>query len=82
MLPRVAAVDFLEAESEEPRCWWATVKAIADNDYNLAAGRYKPQVVEKPPEEDPADLIREVLQTEREIQSGLEKLLREVEGVS
>jgi len=80
--PGVKAGTLLEAESEEPRCWWATVKAIADNDYNLAAGRYKPQVAEKPPEEDPAELIREVLQTEREIQTGLEKLLREVEGVS
>jgi type I restriction enzyme M protein len=69
----------LEPGSEEPRCWWASVKAIAENDYNLAAGRYKPQIAEKAPDEDPAELIRETLAIEREITEGLEKLLREVE---
>lgn len=47
---------------------------------NLAAGRYKPQVAEKAPEEDPVGLIREVLAIEREITEGLEKLLKEIEG--
>ena len=69
----------LEAGSEDPRCWWAMAEAVAGNDYNLAAGRYKPQVAEKAPEEDPAELIREVLAIEREIADGLEKLLKEVE---
>jgi len=55
-------------------------ETIADNDYNLAAGRYKPQIAEKAPDEDPAELIREVLAIEREIAEGLEKLLREIEG--
>lgn len=78
--PGVEAGALLKAGSEEPRCWWAAVKAIVDNDYNLAAGRYKPQVAEKAPEEDPAQLIREVLETEREIEGGLENLLEDVEG--
>ena len=78
--PGVEAGTLLEAGSEDPRCWWAMAEAVAGNDYNLAAGRYKPQVAEKAPEEDPAELIREVLAIEREIADGLEKLLKEVEG--
>ena len=77
----VKAGSLLPPGTEESRCWWATVKTIADNDYNLAAGRYKPQIAEKAPDEDPAELIRETLAIEREIAGGLEKLLQEVEAV-
>jgi type I restriction enzyme M protein len=79
--PGVEAGTLLESGSAKPRCWWATVKTIAGNDYNLAAGRYKPMVAEKPPDEDPVELIREVLSVEKEITKGLEKLLKEVEAV-
>lgn len=79
--PGVEAGSLLPPGSEEPRCWWTTVESVVENDYNLAAGRYKPQVAEKPPEEDPADLIRETLTLEREIVSGLEKLLKDVEAL-
>lgn len=79
--PGIEAGTLLIAGSEEPRCWWTTVKAVAENDYNLAAGRYKPQVAEKVPDEDPAELIRETLAIEREIAEGLEKLLEEVEAI-
>ena len=47
-------------------------------DYNLAASRYKPHVAEEVPDEDPAELIREVLAIERKMTAGLEKLLEEV----
>lgn len=77
--PGVEAGTLLKAGSEDPRCWWATIKMVAENEYNLAAGRYKPQVAETAPDEDPAELIRDVLQIEREIASGLEKLLKDVE---
>ena len=56
------------------------VKTIVGNDYNLAAGRYKPMVAEKPPDEDPVELIQEVLNIEKEITKGLEKLLQEVKS--
>lgn len=79
--PGVEAGSLLPPGSEEPRCWWTTVEGVAENDYNLAAGRYKPQVAEKPPEEDPADLIRETLALEREIVNGLENLLKDVEAL-
>lgn len=78
--PGVEAGALLEPGSEEPRCWWATFKAIAENDYNLAAGRYKPHMAERRPDEDPAQLIRQVLIIEREITDGLEKLLKDVES--
>ncbi len=76
--PGVEGGTLFEPGTLEPRCWWATLTTIAENDYNLAAGRYKPQIAEKPPEEDPAQLIREVLAIEREITAGLEKLLTDV----
>lgn len=57
-----------------------TSDSIAENDYNLAAGRYKPQVVENAPDEDPAELIRETLTLKRDIAEGLEKLLKEIEA--
>ena len=77
--PGVEAGAALDSGSDEPRCWWAPFDLIAGNDYNLAASRYKPHVVEEAPDEDPAELIREVLAIEREIAAGLEKLLEEVE---
>ena len=76
--PGVEAGAVLDAGSDEPRCWWAPFDAIAGNDYNLTASRYKPRVAEAVPDEDPADLIREVLAIEHEITTGLEKLLEEV----
>lgn len=78
--PGVEAGTLLEAGSEPPLCWWATTKAISENDFNLAAGRYKPQVAEKAPDEDPAEIIREVLALEKDITLGLEKLLKEIEA--
>jgi len=75
----VEAGTLLNPGSEEPRCWWATVKSIASNDYNLAAGRYKPQVAETAPDDDPVELIREVLVIEKDITDGLNQLLQQVE---
>ncbi|HIK09446.1 MAG TPA: SAM-dependent DNA methyltransferase [Oscillatoriaceae cyanobacterium M33_DOE_052] len=79
--PGVETGTLLQPGSEDPCSWWASLAAVAQNDYNLAAGRYKPQVTEAVSEDDPVELIREVLQLEREIAAGLEKLLRDVEGV-
>ncbi|MBI1923815.1 SAM-dependent DNA methyltransferase, partial [Candidatus Poribacteria bacterium] len=78
--PGVEGGTLLEPGSEDARCWWVSIKTLASNDYNLAAGRYKPQITEAAPDEDPAELIREVLAMEREIVTGLETLLEEVES--
>ncbi|MFQ5632682.1 MAG: N-6 DNA methylase, partial [bacterium] len=77
--PGIETGTLLEPESAETKCWWATIEEITANDYNLAAGRYKPQVAEKAPEEDPAELIREVLRIEHEVTRGLENLLKEID---
>lgn len=78
--PGVEAGTLLDPGSEPPQCWWAPMETITENDYNLAAGRYKPQVADKAPEEDPAELIREVLAIEEDIAKGLKQLLKEVES--
>ena len=79
--PGVEAGTLLKSGSEKPTCWWAKTATLAQNDYNLAAGRYKPQLAEEASGDDPADLIREVLAMEQEITAGLERLLQELEAV-
>ena len=79
--PGVEVGRVLDPGSEEPRAWWAPFETIEENDFNLAASRYKPRVAEEIPEEDPAELIRDVLEMEKEITNGLQRLLREVEGI-
>ncbi|MGO8929687.1 MAG: N-6 DNA methylase [Limisphaerales bacterium] len=76
--PGTESGSLLPPGTEDAKCWWAKITTVAQNDFNLAAGRYKPQVAEKAPEEDPAELIALTLKVEREIASGLEKLLQEV----
>jgi len=78
--PGVEAATVLEPGTEQPCCWWAAFDTVAENDFNLAASRYKPRVGEEVPDEDPAELIREVLAIEREITKGLEELLSEIEA--
>jgi type I restriction enzyme M protein len=79
--PGVEGGQVMPAGTEVSRSWWVTADAIKENDYNLAAGRYKPQIAEEAPDEDPAELIRETLELEKEIVDGLENLLRDVESI-
>jgi type I restriction enzyme M protein len=78
--PGVKAQTLLDAGSLEPRSWWTSIETVAANNYNLAAGRYKPQVGEEVSQDDPVDLIRNVLSLERKITADLEKLLADVEA--
>jgi type I restriction enzyme M protein len=78
--PGKQAGAMLPPGSTEPKYWWAESEMIEASDYNLTASRYKPQIAEEVPDEDPADLIREVLKIEQEITEGLEKLLKDVEA--
>lgn len=80
--PGYQANALLDPGSEIPKCWWADMKILNANGYNLTASRYKPQISEPAPEEDPADLIREMLVFEGEITKGLKTLLAEVESKS
>ena len=70
-----------EHGSEETKCWWVSYDTIEASDFDLTANHYKPQIGEKVPDEDPADLILEVMEIEKEITAGLEKLLKDVEAV-
>lgn len=76
--PGEVANTVLKPGSPEPKCWWADYEQISESDANLAASRYKPTVGEDVSDEDPAELIREVLGLERQLVDGLEKLLKEV----
>jgi type I restriction enzyme M protein len=78
--PGVEAGAVLEPGSEPPPCWSASFETVAGNEFNLAASRYKPRGGEKASDEDPAKLVREVLALEREITTGLEQLLKEIEA--
>ncbi|MCX7001916.1 MAG: N-6 DNA methylase [bacterium] len=78
--PGIEAGTTLASGMDEPRCWWAPVSIIADNEYNLAASRYKPLITAKAPDEDPLELIHETLALEREIAEGLEKLLKNLDA--
>lgn len=77
--PGVKANTLLDAGSQEPRSWWATLETIAANNYNLAAGGYKPQIGNDALEDDPVDLIRYVRNLEHEIFNDLNLLLEKVE---
>ena len=77
--PGVEAGSVLDPGSEEPHCWWASIEMLADSEFNLTASRYKPLVGDDGPDEEPADLIRDVLVIEKEIAEGLGKLLAELE---
>ena len=76
--PGVEANSLLEPGSDQSRSWWAGFETVADNDYNLSASRYKPRIAEEVTDEDPVELIRQVLAIEHEIAAGLEKLLDKV----
>ncbi|RZB36907.1 MAG: type I restriction enzyme M protein [Desulfobacteraceae bacterium Eth-SRB2] len=78
--PGVEAGPILDPGSKEPKCWWVSYDTIEAGDFNLTASRYKPQIGEEVPDEDPADLIREVIAIEKEITVGFEKLLKYVEA--
>lgn len=77
--PGVEGKAILPPGSSPSKSWWVTNDVLEAEQYNLSASRYKPQVSEKPPEDDPADLIRETLKLERQITQGLEKLLADIQ---
>jgi len=79
-LPGEQANIMLPPGSKEPKCWWADYEMIDGSDYNLTASRYKPQISEEVPNENPTDLIQDVLKIERKIIEGLENLLKDVEA--
>jgi type I restriction enzyme M protein len=78
--PGVEGGTLLPSGSHEPQCWWTSVESIAENEYNLAAGLYKPQITENAPKGDARQLLNATLEIEREITSDLENLLQTLES--
>jgi len=76
--PGLEANTLLPHGTDEPTCWWATREKLAEGDYNLGAGQWKPRVAEKTRDEDPRDLVTEVLGDYRKVVAGLEKLMSEL----
>ncbi len=77
--PGIEANSVLQAGSDLPRCWWATIRRIGENDYNLAASRYKPTIGTSAPDDDPIDLINSLREDEQAIVEGLDSILLKVE---
>jgi type I restriction enzyme M protein len=80
--PGVQAGALLASGEAEPSAWWTSTAAIAENDFNLTAARYKPQVANAAPDENPSELIRETLKMERTIVTELEGILAETEELA
>ncbi len=78
--PGVEGGNLLEPGSAVPTCWWTGFETLATSDFNLVASRYKPHVLEKAADEDPAELIRDVLEIEDLIRAGLKQLLQGAQG--
>lgn len=76
--PGLEANALLSHGHAEPTCWWTTKDKLAESDYNLGAGQWKPRVAEKTSDEDPRELVAGVLEDYREVVKGLEKLLVEL----
>jgi len=77
--PGVEGGTVLDAGSDSPSHWWTSIKTLEENNFNLATGRYKPQIMDDVPDENPGELIREVLKIERSIINNYEVLLKELE---
>jgi len=72
--PGPEANTLLEADAEEPTCWWATIDRLADSGYSLSAATYKPTIPTRTNAEDPKALIDDLLKIEKSIVSGLDSL--------
>ncbi len=60
---------------EEAKDWTAAPEEVAENDHNLAAGRYKPFSLAAVDHDPPAQIITELQAIETRIQEGLDRLL-------
>ncbi len=77
-VPGMEANTLLPHGSEEPSCWWVTREKLAEADFNLGAGQWKPRIAEKMSDENPRELTSSTLEDYRNIVTGLERLLLEL----
>lgn len=78
IVPGLEANTSLPHGSEEPTCWWASKTLLAEADFSLGAGQWKPRTSDKVNDDDPLELVSDVLGDYRKIVSGLESLKREL----
>ena len=78
--PGYEAGSTLPAEVAESHTWWADWETLKDNEWSLDPNLYRPQRVQSHAVLDPADLVREILASERAIHDELEALLRDLEA--
>lgn len=78
-VPGVPGDSILEADAPEPNSWWATKDLVAENEYNLSAGQYKPQRASALFEECPSKLIDELSKLESSILRNLNALKEDVD---
>jgi type I restriction enzyme M protein len=77
--PGPEANTLLEAEADDPSCWWATPQRMAESGYNLSAAAYKPISPTLANKEDPLTLVNELLALEHYITIGLKNLQSELQ---
>ena len=67
------------AREESAKSYRVPIEKIKENDWSLAAGRYKPVTAEAVNHDAPADILREILKVENEISRCAEALLAQIE---
>lgn len=72
MAPGLEANIPLPHGSEEPSCWFASNDQLAEANYNLGAAQWKPRVTEESSDEDPLELLIEVVGEYRGLAEGFE----------
>jgi type I restriction enzyme M protein len=65
---------------EGPNSYRVPIEKIRENDWSLAAGRYKPVIIEAVHHDAPAKILRDVLNLENEIIRRGNPLLEQVVG--
>ena len=76
--PGPEANTLLEAGATEPSCWWAAIDRIADTGYSLSVATYKPSMPSRSNEEDPLELVDQLLELETAITTGLQELRKQL----
>ena len=69
----------LAADADEPSCWWASAEQVADANFSLSAGTYKPHQSSAVAIEDPRTLIILAQDLETSISKNLEALLDKIQ---
>lgn len=76
--PGIEGNTLLPHDSKESECWWVGYDKLAESDFNLSAGQWKPRVVERVNDEDPKILVADVLSNYKKIVTGFEELLQDL----